>query len=181
MLLSIELVAAVADNLVIGRDGDMPWHISADLRHFKELTTGQSVLMGRRTLESMGNKPLPKRQNLLLSRTLSTAPAGVELFHSPQAAVRRVLAQGGRRLMIIGGADLYREFLPFCRLLHLTLVHLSPAGDTFFPAYDELGFRCISREEHADESGLSYSFVTLEREEGAESVFWQWLNQTREG
>jgi dihydrofolate reductase len=159
----VELVVAVSENDVIGRANQLPWRLSGDLRHFRSLTLGHHILMGRKTYESIG-KALPGRTNWVLSRSNDFAPpdAGcVKTLSEAQAA-----AAGGSPLMVIGGAEIYRLSLSKARRIHLTLVHAQITdGDTFFadwrqPEWHEV--QCVRHE--ADEKNLyAYSFVTLER------------------
>ncbi|MDT8437688.1 MAG: dihydrofolate reductase [Wenzhouxiangellaceae bacterium] len=123
------LVAAMARNRVIGIDGRMPWHLPADLKHFKAVTLGHPVVMGRKTFASIG-RALPGRRNLVVSRTLSTAPEGVELAGSLGHALKLA---GDGPVMVIGGGELYRQALARADRLELTLVDAEPDGDTCFP------------------------------------------------
>lgn len=127
------LVAAMGRNRVIGVDGRMPWHLPADLAHFKQLTLGHPVLMGRRTFESIG-RALPGRRNIVLSRTLDDAPAGTEIAGSLDQALEMV--DSARPVMVIGGGELYRQALPRAGAMELTLVDAAPGGDTRFPDWD---------------------------------------------
>jgi len=131
--MKLALIAAVGRNLVIGRDGQMPWHIGADLKRFKRLTLGCPVIMGRRTFESIG-RPLPKRRNLVLSRRGFTAP-GVEVVDSLAAALALARADAPRAVCVIGGSAVYADAWPLATDLHLTVVHRAFAGDAFFPAW----------------------------------------------
>src|SRR5271156_4855585 len=127
----MEIVVAVSENDVIGRRNQLPWQLPADLKRFKALTMGHPILMGRRTYESIG-KALPGRANIVLSRSRSFAPADCTVVSSV-AAARREAAEGGPGLMIIGGAQIYRECIPFVSKIHLTLVHTRiEDGDAFF-------------------------------------------------
>lgn len=156
----MEIVVAVSENDVIGRGNGLPWHLPADLKHFKALTLGKAVLMGRRTYESIG-RPLPNRTNIVMSRRRDFAPAGCTVV-SDLAAARR--AAGTAALMVIGGADIFRLCLPEVERIHLTLVHtFVEDGDTFFREWRR--WRAKTREHHeADEkNAFAYSFITLER------------------
>jgi dihydrofolate reductase len=160
---AVELVVAVSENDVIGRANQLPWRLSADLRHFKNLTMGHSILMGRKTYESIG-KALPGRTNWVLSRSSDFAPADCKVVRS--LAESQVDVAGGAPLMVIGGAEIYRLCLPQARRIHLTLVHANITdGDTFFSAWREPEWAETSRERHeADEkNAYAYSFLTLER------------------
>jgi dihydrofolate reductase len=159
----VELVVAVSENDVIGRANQLPWRLSADLRHFRSITLGHDILMGRKTYESIG-KALPGRTNWVLSRSADFAPA--------DAKVVRFLAQAQSvpsaesPLMVIGGAEIYRLSLPAARRIHLTLVHAQiDDGDTFFPEWRRPEWREVSRERHEsdEKNAYAYSFITLER------------------
>jgi dihydrofolate reductase len=157
----LTLVVAVAENGVIGRDGDLPWRLPEDLKHFRRLTLGNTVLMGRKTFESLG-KPLADRANWVLTRDPGYAPAGATVFRDLDAALA---AQPQGELLVIGGAELYRQTLPLARRLELTRVHAHVAGDTQFPPLDPTQWRQAAREDRpADERhAYAYSFLTLER------------------
>ncbi len=158
----MELIVAVAENDVIGRANQLPWRLSADLRRFKALTLGKAVLMGRKTYESIG-RALPGRTNIVMSRSPGFAPEGCVIVATLDAA--RVAA-GGNTLMVIGGAEIYRQCLPFASRIHLTLVHTRiEGGDTFFDSWRGSEWHESFRERHeADEkNAFAYSFVTLER------------------
>ena len=127
----ISLVWAMGQNRVIGQGGKMPWYLSADLIHFRKLTRGHVVVMGRKTYESIG-EALPKRTNVVLTRDRQFEAPGCEVVHSVDEVLR-----DERPVFIIGGAELYREFLPHAQTLHITRIHAEFAGDTFFPEYDE--------------------------------------------
>jgi dihydrofolate reductase len=158
----LEFVVAVARNGVIGRDNGLPWRLPADLAHFKRITFGHPVLMGRRTWQSIG-RPLPGRRNLVLTRDADFRADGAEVVHSLAAALGAVPA--GARLMVIGGAELYRETLAAAEVLHLTEVEADVEGDARFPEWRREEWQEISREAHpADERHTyPYSFVTLTR------------------
>ena len=146
---------------VIGRNGALPWRLPEDLKHFRRLTLGKTVLMGRKTWESLG-KPLDGRRNWVLSRDPSFRPSGCEVFGTLDAALA---AHGTGELVVIGGAELYRQALPFARTIHLTRVHARVAGDTTFPAWNPAEFRQTAAADHPadDRHAHAYSFVTLER------------------
>lgn len=152
----------MADNGVIGQAGALPWHLPDDLRHFKSVTLGKPVLMGRRTFESIG-KPLPGRRNLMLThRTLAPA-AGVEVVPSLEAA--RALTAGEPELCVIGGAALYALALPLAVRIYLTRVRAQVRGDVYFPDWHEANWREVERSEHPADERHAYalSFLTLER------------------
>lgn len=162
----LTLIVARADNGVIGRDGGLPWHIPADLRHFKRLTVGKPVVMGRRTFESIG-KPLTGRHNIVMTRSRDWTAEGVTVVPNLAEAVAAAGFQQGARpdeIMIIGGVTVFAEALPSARRVYLTEVHAAPDGDTVLPAFDPAVWREKSREDHpADGAAPAYSFVALER------------------
>jgi dihydrofolate reductase len=166
---ALELVVAASENDVIGRGNKLPWHLPADLRHFKTLTLGHHILMGRKTYESIG-RALPGRTNWVLSRSPGFAPAHCTVVRTvgeaQSAAAADAPAGTEAALMVIGGAEIYRLCLPFARRIHLTLVHTEVQdGDTFFPEWRGPEWLQSHRGDHeADEkNAFAYSFITLER------------------
>ncbi len=156
--MSIILVAAVAKNGCIGKGGTLPWHIPEDLAHFKKLTTGKIVLMGRKTWESLPAKfrPLPGRKNIVITRQADFAvPAGVELHHSVNAALAK---HHTSTVSVIGGAELYQQTIDLADTLYLTEVHRTVEGDAFFPPFDKTIWQETKRENFP-----AYSFVTYTR------------------
>lgn len=164
----IALIAAVAENGTIGRDGRLPWRLSGDLRHFKALTLGKPVVMGRKTWDSLG-RPLPGRPNIVVSRDPAFAPDGAEAAGGLAAALDRARAlaeaAGAGEIMVIGGAALYAAALPVADRLYLTEVHADVAGDTHFPQLDPGAWRETARERHpaGEKDEHAYSFVVLVR------------------
>jgi dihydrofolate reductase len=159
----MEIVVAVSENDVIGRRNQLPWRLSADLRHFKALTLGHPILMGRKTFQSIG-KALPGRANIVLSRSGNFAAADCVVVPSLEAA--RAEAGGDAGLMVIGGAEIYRACIPFVSRIHLTLVHARiEDGDAFFDAWHGAEWQETFREPHAadDKNSSAYTFLTLER------------------
>ncbi|MEO0997584.1 MAG: type 3 dihydrofolate reductase [Pseudomonadota bacterium] len=157
----VSMIAAVADNGVIGANGALPWHLPADLRHFKATTLGKPVVMGRRTFESIG-RPLPGRRNLVLSRRREFAADGVERVESIAAAL--ALAGTVDEVVVIGGGRVYAEALPLAQRLYLTQIHAPIDGDTFFPALTATEWVESDRREVAGgDAPFAYSIVTLER------------------
>jgi dihydrofolate reductase len=162
------LIVAVAENGVIGRDNDLPWRLSGDLKRFKSLTMGKPLIMGRKTYESIG-RPLPGRTSIVLTRDDDFTADGV-LIARDQAAAMALAEQTARttgveEIMVIGGAGIYRLFLPDADRLYLTEVHMASPGDTYFPDINARDWMEISRERHDAEAGEScdYSFVVLDR------------------
>jgi dihydrofolate reductase len=157
----ISLVVAMDENRLIGVDGGLPWKLSNDLKHFKRLTVGKIVLMGRKTWQSLG-RPLPERENWVLTRDASFSPPGARAFTRIDDALA---AAGDRELMVIGGAELYRQTLRVADRIFLTRVHAKLEGDTWFPELDAAQWRESAREDHPadDRHAHAYSFITLER------------------
>ena len=156
------LIAAMAANRVIGKNNALPWHLPADLKRFKALTTGHPVLMGRKTHESIG-KPLPGRRNLVLTRNQGYSAPGCELVHTLDAAL--AACAGAPEIFVIGGAELYRESLPRAQRLEFTEIHARFEGDATFPKFSLAEWREIRRETHAADAGVpfSYDFVSYAR------------------
>jgi dihydrofolate reductase len=162
----ITLIVAVADSGVIGRDNGLPWHLPEDLKRFKRLTLGKPIVMGRKTYESIG-KPLPGRQNIVVTRDPNYRPAGVIVVKDPESALRA--AGDAPEIMIIGGAELFRVYLPFAGRIHLTRVHGDIAGDIFWTALDEREWLVVGREHHAADERHAHAmtFEVLERRRAA--------------
>lgn len=160
---AVALVVALSDNGVIGRGGRLPWHLPDDLKHFRSLTWGKPVLMGRRTFESIG-RALPGRRNLVLTSADAAAPAGIEYVRDLASALEA--ARGAAELCVIGGARLYALALPQAMRLYVTRVHAQVEGEVHFPSLDWSAWRERSRREHpADERHAhAMSFLELERD-----------------
>lgn len=143
----IILVVAVSENGVIGRDGDMPWKLSTDLKRFKALTMGKPLIMGRKTFASIGERPLPGRPHVIVTRDASYQRDGVEVAHSLEAALSRVdvLARdaGGDAVCVVGGGEIYRQAMPLADELHVTHVEAVIEGDTHFPEIDQAAFEKV--------------------------------------
>lgn len=155
----IALIAAMDRNRVIGQDGKMPWHMPADLKHFRRLTKGHVVVMGRKTYESIGG-PLKGRTNVILTRDEQFEAAGCEVLHSIDAVLK-----DDRSIFVIGGGEVYRQFLPHADRLCLTRIDAAFEGDTFFPAWDEREWRMTESVSHARDEKNPYDcvFETYER------------------
>ena len=158
----LTLIAAVSRNGIIGRDNALPWHLPADLRHFKELTTGHAVIMGRKTWESLPEKfrPLPGRQNIVVTRNASFQAPGADVATSLPAALALTK---GHEAFVIGGAELYSAALPLAERLQLTEIDADYEGDTWFPARDPQEWVETARASHRDETGPAYAFVRYDR------------------
>lgn len=160
MILSI--IVAAAENLVIGHNNALIWHISADLKHFKQLTTGHTIIMGRKTFESIG-RALPNRRNVVITRNKDYQADGCEIAESIEEALKMVVTED--EVFIIGGGSIYRESWERADRLYLTLVHTEVEGDTFIPAIDSDKWEVICRQDFkADEKNeFDYSFVDYKR------------------
>ncbi len=160
--MKIAVISAMAENRVIGKENDLPWRLPADLRHFRRLTLGKPVIMGRRTYESLG-RPLPDRTNIIVTGNRRYQAAGCTIVHSLEEAMGQ--AAGAPEVMVIGGGSLYAEALPRAHRLYLTLVHRVFAGDVSFPEFDLSQWREVEREDHGpdERNPVAYSFITLER------------------
>ena len=160
--MSISLIVAHDEDFAIGRDGALPWRLPNDLQQFKRLTLDKTILMGRKTWESLPRRPLPGRDNWVLTRDSAYQAPGARVFTSVADAFN---AHPDGELMVIGGADLYRQALPFAQRLYVTQVHACIGGDAHFPAYQLADYRvteqvdCSADPQHAH----AYSFLTLER------------------
>jgi dihydrofolate reductase len=157
----VTLIAAAAENNVIGADGRIPWHLSADLQRFKRLTMGHPIIMGRKTWESIG-RPLPGRVNVVITRREDYKAPGAVIVNGLEDALRHVQRAGHPEAFVIGGGDIYRLALPHADRVELTRVHTRVDGDARFPELDETEWREVVREAHEGE-GLAYTFLTLER------------------
>lgn len=157
----IDLIAALDRNRAIGRGNALPWHLPDDLKRFKALTLGKPVLMGRKTAESLG-RALPKRRNLVLTRSGRAPFDGMQAVATLEEARALADADGAAALCVIGGAELYALTLPFATHLHLTHVDAEvDDADTFFPAFDRAQWRAVAREAHAadDRHAFAFEFV----------------------
>ena len=154
----IAMIAAMANNRVIGKDNQMPWHLPEDLRHFKAMTLSKPIVMGRKTFESIG-RPLPGRHNIVISRNTDFCPEGVTFVTNYEDAISA--AGECEELVIIGGGQLYAQFLPKADVLYLTLIDLDVDGDTFFPDWDDGSWHLQNSVNATNDNGLQYSFNTL--------------------
>ena len=166
--MKLSLIAALAENRVIGRDNTLPWRLPNDLKYFKAVTLGKPVIMGRKTWESLG-RPLPGRTNIVITRQAGYAPAGAKVVASLDAAIRLAesvaLIDGQDECVVIGGAEIYALVLPRCDRLYLTEVHANVEGDTFFPVFDRAQWHETKRERFSAEgpNPYDYSFVVYEK------------------
>lgn len=160
--MDISLVVAMDENRLIGADNRLPWHLPADLKHFKKVTMGHPIVMGRRTWESIG-RPLPGRTNIVVTRRVDYRAPGAVVVDSPEAA--KAAAGDCNELMVIGGARLYEDMLAEANRIYLTRIHAGFEGDTWFPELAEDEWACVSREdfEKDDRNPCDYTFMVLER------------------
>ncbi|WP_379126933.1 dihydrofolate reductase [Paenibacillus sp. sgz500958] len=163
--MGISMIWAMGSNGVIGKDNDMPWHLPRDFAFFKAETLGKTMLMGRRTWDSLGGKPLKGRRSLVMTRDTRFAAEGAKVVHTVDQALEEAVS--GDELMVIGGAEIYRMMLPHADKLIVTLIEEEFAGDTFFPEVDWSLWREISRTKgiRDENNPYDYYFVVYERSE----------------
>ena len=161
--MTVSLVAAVARGGVIGRKGEIPWRLPEDIEHFKNLTTGHAVVMGRRTWDSLPERfrPLPGRRNVVVTRNPEWRADGAERAGSLEQAL--TLLSDEPRVFVIGGAEIYAAGLPHADELVLTEIDLDVEGDTFFPEWSRSAYEQVSREEHVSADETPFAFVTYRR------------------
>lgn len=152
----ISIISAMAQNRVIGIDNSLPWSLKEDLQHFKQLTMGHSIIMGRKTFESIG-KPLPGRRSIIVTRNPAYQVDGCTTVTSLEAAF--AACDGEDEAFIIGGAELYGQALPHAHCLYLTEIKQDFIGDAYFPLFDRVSWQEVKREPHISESGLQFDFV----------------------
>lgn len=158
----ISIVVAVAENNAIGKNNQLLWHLPADLKHFKNITSGRTVVMGRKTYDSIG-KPLPNRKNIIITRQKDLILSGADVVSSLEEALS--VDKESKEIFIIGGAEIYKNALPFTNRIYLTTVHQQYEADTFFPAFDRSEWKETSHDYHpADEkNSVACTFSTLEK------------------
>jgi dihydrofolate reductase len=159
----ISIIVAIAENFAIGKDNQLLWHIPADLKRFKRITSGHQVIMGKLTYLSLPIRPLPNRHNIVISDRQDDVFEGCTTVHSIEEAVN--LCNEQDESFIIGGGSVYRQFLPLCNKLYITQVHKNFEADTFFPPLDFKAWHMVEREDHDPDgtNDFSYSFVTFEK------------------
>ncbi len=158
----ISIIVAAAENNVIGHRGDLPWRLSDDLRRFKAMTMGKPIVMGRKTWESIG-RPLPGRQNIVVTRQAGFTAEGCDVVGSADAAI--AAAGDAEEIMVIGGSEIYALFLPRAARLYLTRVHAEVDGDAFFPQDEDSSWSLVDYEQHAadENNDFDFSFQLYER------------------
>jgi dihydrofolate reductase len=156
----LTIIAALAKNQVLGKDNDLIWHLPEDLKHFKNLTSGHHIIMGRKTFESIG-KPLPKRVNIVVTRDRAFSAAGVLVAHTLQEAIAK--ASGDVRPFIVGGAQIYAAALPMVSEMELTMIDRDFEGDAFFPDVDWDAWELKQKTSHEAPDGYAYHFCHFVR------------------
>jgi len=158
----LSIVVAMDDNRLIGNNNQLPWHLPADLAYFKKLTTGKSILMGRKTYDSIG-RPLPNRRNIVITRNSKISISGCEVVSSVEKAL--ILIKDEDEAMVIGGASLCEQLLPQVNRLYITKIDGEFEGDIYFPKYDDLNWHQVSCESHPKDIANAYShhFIVLDR------------------
>ncbi|MGD8384652.1 MAG: dihydrofolate reductase [Lysobacterales bacterium] len=158
---NLTLIAAMGENRAIGLNGRMPWHLPEELQHFKRATMGKALVMGRKTWQAIG-RPLPGRQNIVVSKNPAFTAAGADVCQSLDAAVHTARSE---EIMVIGGGQLYALALPRAQRMILTLIEVSPEADTWFPRWSERHWREVDEERFEARAGRehAYRIVTLER------------------
>ncbi len=160
----ISIIAAVADNYAIGKANNLPWHLPADLKHFRQLTTGHAIVMGKRTFESLPNGPLPNRKNIVLTSVMSEG-VNEGYFEADSLEDAVFLCEHEEKVFIIGGATVYKQSIDKVDTMYITWIHNDFSADTYFPEIDFNDWKEVSREDHdPDQQNLySYSFVKYDR------------------
>ncbi len=159
----ISMISALGKKNVIGKNNALLWNLPADMRRFRQITTGKPVIMGRKTFESIG-KPLPNRQNIILALEKDYKQEGCIVVNSIEDAIKTAKKTGADEAMIIGGGQVYKIFLPLADKLYLTLIDKGFEGDTFFPQYNEKEWEIVKKEDFYDEANdFNYSFVDYRR------------------
>ncbi|MES2418712.1 MAG: dihydrofolate reductase [Bacteroidota bacterium] len=158
----LSIVVAISANNAIGKNNQLLWHLPSDLKHFKEITSGHPIIMGRKTFDSIG-KPLPNRRNIIITRKTGLTIPGVEVTHSLAEAIS--LCKNENEAFIVGGAEIYKEALAFTDRIYLTTVHQTYEADVFFSEIKHSEWKVINQEYHpADEkNNVAYTFSTMER------------------
>jgi dihydrofolate reductase len=156
----LNIIVAMARNRVIGIDNQLPWQIPGELKYFKGLTMGHHIIMGRKTYESIG-RPLPGRTTIIVTRDSNYAQAGCLVAHSLPEAIR--FADGDEQVFFVGGSSLYEQALPLADRLYLTEIQADYDGDAYFPEFDRMVWREVSRDKQVSEKGLAFDYVVYER------------------
>ncbi len=155
------IMAAKASNNVIGKDNKLVWHLPADLKFFKQTTKGHTLIMGRKTFESLAN-PLPHRDSWIITRNRAYSAEGITVFHSLESAIQTAESKGLDTIFILGGGEIYRQAMGFADRMFITEVHENFEGDTTFPEIDHDLWEEVSREEHRADEKNKYDFAFVE-------------------
>ena len=158
--MKISLIAAMTQNRVIGKNNDLPWTLPDDMKFFMKTTTGHHVVMGRKNYDSLPPKfkPLPNRTNIVVTRQRNFEAPGCKVFHSLESAIEFLKTQNDAEAFIIGGAEIYRQALPFVQRMYLTEIKTELEGDTFFPEFDRTLWKEKSRQPHPADERHAYGF-----------------------
>ena len=156
--MAISLIAALGKNHVIGNENSLIWKIPNDMKRFREITNGKPVIMGRKTFESIG-RPLPNRTNIIITNDKNYKARGCIVVHSLNDALEA--SKSADEIMVIGGAQIYSQFLPLADKMYLTIIDADFEGDAYFPKFDEKEWKIVGKEDHSD--NYNYSFVDFER------------------
>jgi dihydrofolate reductase len=159
----ISMIAALGENRVIGYENKLLWHIPADMQHFRSLTSGHAVIMGRKTFESIG-KPLPNRMNIIITKNQNYAVSSCTVVHSLEDALQVARAHETEEIFVIGGSQIYTQALPYADKLYLTIVKGKFSGDAYFPDYSNFNTILSQREGH--DENYTYTFLELEPTQG---------------
>ncbi len=157
----ISLVYAASQNGVIGRDGGLPWSIPSDLKHFKAVTLGKPIIMGRKTWASLPRKPLPGRLNIVISRSSGFVAEGATMVHDVEAALQAARETGAAEICVIGGADIFNAFWPRAGRIHFTSVLADVVGDTFMPQISPEEWHEVARSDVVQHAGDTHPYVTI--------------------
>jgi dihydrofolate reductase len=161
---NISLIVAVSRNGIIGNKGSLPWHLPEDLKHFKALTMGKPIIMGRKTWDSLQKRPLPGRTNIVITRNKMYHADGATIVHSLENALSKARAENAVEIMVIGGEAIFAVALPVATRVYLTAIECDVDGDARMPLIDRRQFReTACNGPHRTEEGLTYNFLTLER------------------
>ena len=160
----ISFVVAMDQNRVIGSNNDMPWHLPNDLQHFKNITTGHTIVMGRKTFDSIG-RVLPNRKHIVLTRSEQSFPEEVEVVRNTDEILQYAKDHEAEEIFIIGGGELFKQMMPYVDKMYITLIEESFEGDVFFPEFDESEWELIEKEkgEKDERNPYNYYFLTYER------------------
>ena len=153
----LKAIVAYAENRVIGKNNDLIWHLPDDLKHFKTHTAGKTIIMGRKTWDSLGGRPLPNRRHIVITRKKDFVAKGAEVTHSLEDAIH--LAKAEKEVYIVGGAQIYALSMPMIDVLEITEVHAAFDGDAYFPTFNTANFELISQHYHPTDENHQFSFT----------------------